>query len=155
VTDYWDRIVPVSRMLGLTMTSVSSESDTVRFVSDCGIEFCLQHHQNCCESVYLADVAGDLTDLVGSPLLVAEEMTSHLRPGDVPPPEYEPESQTWTFYRFATIAGSVTLRWCGESNGYYSESVECTTDQVLCSSHDDCRANVALALACARERGLS
>ena len=78
-----------------------------------------QHHQDCCEHVYIEDICGDLDDLVGVPLVEAEEVSDY----DAGPlNEYE-ESYTWTFYRFRTRKGSVIVRWYGSSNGYYSESV--------------------------------
>jgi hypothetical protein len=75
------------------------------------------HQQDCCESVWIEDICGDLNDLVGEPLLEAEEVQ-----GDGPVQDYE--SYTWTFYRFGTRRGSVTVRWLGHSNGYYGEGVD-------------------------------
>lgn len=79
------------------------------------------HEQDCCESVYIEDIEGDLQDLVGSPILMAEEVTRQ-GPEDDDDDNWV-ESYTWTFYKFATLKGSVTVRFYGSSNGYYSESV--------------------------------
>ena len=60
---------------------------------------------------------------MGSPITMAEEVTSENEtPAGVKPPEHA-ESYTWTFYKLATVKGYVTIRWFGESNGFYSESV--------------------------------
>ena len=83
-------------------------------------QFKMYHDQDCCESVYLEDVIGDLNDLIGKPILMAYEASSDNVEND---PDLEGDSQTWTFYHLATIKGSVTLRWVDSSNGYYSESV--------------------------------
>jgi hypothetical protein len=81
------------------------------------------HQQDCCESVYIESIVGDIEDLVNTPILTAEESF-----GDTPADSTaEPsESYTWTFYKFATFKGYVDVRWLGESNGYYSESVDVT-----------------------------
>jgi len=81
----------------------------------------MHHEQDCCENVELDDICEDLSDLIDSEILMAEESESEDFDGKER--DYEPESCTWTFYKFGTIKGYVTLRWYGESNGYYSESV--------------------------------
>jgi hypothetical protein len=105
----------------LTLARYNEPTETIFFETACGKEYKMYHAQDCCESVYLEDVGGTLSDLIGSPILEAEEVNS----GDTPPPndDYGYESYTWTFYKIGTIKGGVNLRWFGTSNGYYSEGV--------------------------------
>jgi hypothetical protein len=107
-------------MLGKTMIDVK-KSDELLFTSDDGKKFKFYHYQDCCESVYIEDVVGDLSDLIGSPILVAEEVDNIDEPKNY---IHDDSSYTWTFYKFGTAKGSVTVRWLGTSNGYYSESVD-------------------------------
>ncbi len=82
----------------------------------------MYHDQECCESVYIEDLVGDLDDLVGTPLLLVEEVSNY--EAERKDEDDEWASETWTYYRFRTIKGSVDIRWYGSSNGYYSESVD-------------------------------
>ena len=109
-------------LLGRTLYKVTEDGDELRlYLSDTNyVRF--YHSQSCCESVYIEDICGDLQDLVGAPLVEAEEVSDELYEAEHTP-EYS-ESYTWTFYRFRTRKGSVTVRWFGSSNGYYSESVD-------------------------------
>lgn len=98
-------------------------SKELNFYTKEGAIYQLYHSQDCCESVEIVDICGDLEDLIGNPLLQAEEIISQENPPGYKSEDYQ-ESFTWTFYKLATIKGSVTIRWYGESNGYYSESVD-------------------------------
>ena len=110
----------VGILLGKTLTRVENIDDyEIIFTTDNGEVYKLYHEDDCCESVMVDDICGDLPDLVGSPLVEAEESI-----GDFKYTDRYFDSVTWTFYRFRTAKGSVVIRWCGESNGYYSESVD-------------------------------
>jgi len=113
-------VVIIKAMLGKVYTEIkATTNEELIFIDseDKGIMF--NHDQDCCESVFIEDICGDLDLLLHSPILIAEE-----RSGEIAIPLYRgEESYTWTFYEFATIKGSVTVRWYGSSNGYYSEDV--------------------------------
>lgn len=96
--------------------------ENILFVTTQGERFAMFHSQDCCESVHIEDVNGDLDDLIGSPIIVAEEVVN-VKGEDIIMPSNREESCTWTFYKIATKKGYVTIRWFGTSNGYYSESV--------------------------------
>ena len=109
----------VSELLGKVLIKVEAMAgnDEILFICRDGSKYRMFHDQDCCESVSIEDICGDLDTLIGNPLLMAEESTN--QGGS----KKYAESFTWTFYKFATIKGYVTIRWYGESNGYYSESV--------------------------------
>jgi hypothetical protein len=106
-------------MIGVTMKSVevNTQQDEMVFTSTDGKKYKFLHYQDCCEHVYIEDIEGDIKDLEGAPILIAEEVSSESA-------DEFGESCTWTFYKFATNKGHVTVRWLGESNGFYSESVD-------------------------------
>lgn len=96
-----------------TRTEIFFENETEKYV--------MRHDQDCCESVHLEDLNGELSWLENTPILVAEERSNEEDPGRRS--EYD-DSYTWTFYTLRTAKGTVDLRWYGTSNGYYSESVD-------------------------------
>jgi hypothetical protein len=106
-----------SDLKGTVISSICVEDDVIWFYMKDGLVYRMLHHQDCCESVWIEDVCGDLLDLLETEILRAEERCQIGECGDY-------ESHTWTFYELSTIKGSVTIRWHGESNGYYSEGVD-------------------------------
>lgn len=112
-----------SDLSGKTLKSISGNvgDEEIVFITADGEKYTLKYYQDCCASCSVEDICGDLKDLIGYPILLAEETSSHDNPPGITPPEYQ-DSFTWTFYKLATIKGSVTIRWYGSSNGYYSET---------------------------------
>jgi hypothetical protein len=115
----------INTLIGKTFHTISQgdrHGDAlIRFISDTD-EYHMYHDQSCCEAVYIESIIGDLSDLVGTPILVAEERSS-VEDGSHAPLNLSDDCYEWTFYELRTIKGSVTIRWYGTSNGYYSTSV--------------------------------
>jgi hypothetical protein len=108
---------------GQTLTKIEGkvDGDEMIFTTVEGKVYKMGHSQECCENVYINDIIGDLDDLIGNPILLAEKVES----GDDPEGVNVDHDYSflWTFYKLSTIKGSVTIRWLGESSGCYSEDV--------------------------------
>lgn len=79
----------------------------------------LYHPQDCCESVDLADIVGDMADLQGAVVVSAEVTTNKTTNSSVA------KSTQLTYYNIQTNKGYIQLMWFGSSNGYYSSEVDC------------------------------
>jgi hypothetical protein len=97
-------------------------NDTIQFNCEDGRSFLFTHNQACCERVNIESIVGDINDLIGSPLTLAEEVQGEIEDSDGS--DYYIDARLWTFYKFATIKDYVDIRWLGESNGYYSMEVD-------------------------------
>lgn len=103
-------------LIDIEVLKNTDKGDVIKFVGS-GFTYIMWHDQQCCENVTIKEIVGDLKDLIGSPLVQAEEVVKKGKSSD-------DMSDTWTFYKFATIKGYVTITWYGEFNGYYSEEVD-------------------------------
>lgn len=111
----------------VSITGLEVGSDRVTLETDDGSEYVMWHTQDCCESVAVEEIIGDVADVIGSPIVLAARVSesNDWPAGEEPFNErVDSESYTWTFYRLGTVKGTVVIRWFGSSNGYYSESVD-------------------------------
>ena len=108
----FEGVTNIAGLVGATIDDVLCDDESFVILLGSGRILEFYHCQDCCETVTLNDVEGDLNDLRGGVCNHAEVISQ----GD--------DELLWTFYRFGTEKGSVTLRWVGESNGYYSVEVD-------------------------------
>lgn len=100
-----------------TIEGLQADSERVRITFTDGTTYVQHHEQDCCESVLVSQVDGNPSIHIGEKLMSIKETTlSNSNEVD--------ESGTATFYKVVTTRGWLDWRWQGESNGYYSESVD-------------------------------
>lgn len=109
--------LPIEGKIILYTTGLEVDSQEVRFYCADGSCYKMWHEQDCCESVSLNDISGDISVLECAKVLSAEEYSKKGEPDDY-------GTSTYTFYNIRTDKGYIQLKWYGESNGYYSEDVD-------------------------------
>ena len=74
----------MAQMLGKTFVQVTGSvgDGEMLFETAQGERFMFAHQQDCCETVRINDIVGDLQDLVGEPLLISEEVKGATEPDE-------------------------------------------------------------------------
>lgn len=137
IMDRYNDLVSFESLVGKTFIDVQhvpegvvGDSDAIVFTVSEDEKYAQYYSQDCCASCSISDITGELSDLVGSPVVSAYESSSsgnidtdgnETETSEVPEDRYSDDSHTWTFYRISTLRGTVVIRWYGSSNGYYSD----------------------------------
>jgi len=108
----------IQDLVGKKILAIEGDCETELTIVTEKYKFTFSHRQECCEVVHIEDICGDWNDLIGEVCTMAECETND---GDVP---NDYSCLLWTFYKFGSVKGIVTVRWLGESNGYYSVTVD-------------------------------
>lgn len=115
-------IVEFGTLAGHVLERFEVSRDNIRLTaSKHGVKrsFVMQHSQDCCENVVVDSISGDPSGALGEIIIDATEHTNRDKPRSP-----QDESFTWTYYTIRTQSQTIVIRWYGESNGYYSESVD-------------------------------
>ena len=114
------RHVEFSDLVGevLDAVDIDREENQILLTTRSGRKFLVYHEQDCCETVAISGQDGSFDKLIGKPLIEARDFA--VDTGE----EGIDDSQTTTTLVFRVDDQTVISRWVGDSNGYYSESVD-------------------------------
>lgn len=105
----------IDDLVGKVIKGWAYSDENFQILTDDGV-YAFYHEQSCCESVWLTQVDGISDKIIGSRIVIAEEVV------DEKDTEYG--HITWSFYKIGTNKGMIDFRWQGESDGGYSETVD-------------------------------
>ena len=115
------RHVEFSDLVGevLDAVDIDREENQILLTTRSGRKFLVYHEQDCCEKVAISGQDGNFDKLIGKPIVEARDFAV-----DTGESESDYDSQTTTTLVFRVDDQTVISRWIGDSNGYYSESVD-------------------------------
>ena len=119
--DRYGRSCDIKDMVGKKIVGICYDEENFQILTDDCV-YAFYHEQDCCESVWLTQVDGISDKLIGSRIVIAEAVTKTGEDGVID--TYDYDSITWSFYKIGTNKGMIDFRFQGESNGYYSETVD-------------------------------
>jgi hypothetical protein len=102
----------------LDAVDIDREENQILLTTRSGRRFMVYHEQDCCESVRMVGQNGSFDKLIGKPIVEARDIAVDTSE------EAIDSSQTTTTLVFRVDDQTVISRWIGDSNGYYSESVD-------------------------------
>ena len=105
----------IKDMVGKKVLGIYYDEENFQILTDDGV-YAFYHEQSCCEDVWLTQVDGISDKIIGSRIVIAEVVTDEKSVAG--------GSITWSFYKIGTNKGMIDFRFQGESNGYYSETVD-------------------------------
>ena len=105
----------IKDMVGKKVLGIYYDEENFQILTDDGV-YAFYHEQSCCEYVWLTQVDGISDKIIGSRIVIAEVVTDEKSVAG--------GSITWSFYKIGTNKGMIDFRFQGESNGYYSETVD-------------------------------
>lgn len=110
--------ISIENFKGLIFKEIDVDRESIAFICDDNRVFImLQTKGNTIQDyTYIESIVGDINDLVGTPILLAEECSA---PVDI----RMKSTPDWTFYKLATIKGYVDIRWVDASPFLYSAAV--------------------------------
>jgi len=121
------QIVEIEDLINQRINNITydNDNDCLLFETNDGFHYEMKHEQSCCESVYLVDFDINQTkEILLNQIIINASCEKQAGDDDNRPSnKYENDLEQWTFYKINTNKGSLTLRWYGSSNGYYSVSV--------------------------------
>ncbi len=103
----------------LDAVDIDREENQILLTTRSGRKFLVYHEQDCCETVAISGQDGNFDKLIGKPIVEARDFAV-----DTGESESDYDSQTTTTLVFRVDDQTVISRWIGDSNGYYSESVD-------------------------------